>query len=65
MENYLWQYIVVAVIILLALGRMVWGMTRKKNKKGSCCGCSLAQTCHDFKKTSPNAEKEEPKGCHQ
>ena len=42
------QYSIVGFIILAAFAWMVWKLVRinKKNGvEGSCCGCSLADTC--------------------
>lgn len=59
-SNLLWQYIVVLAIILFAAWRVVAGI-RKQNKAikkgGSCCGCSLASSCKDYKKPPHRAQK--------
>lgn len=75
-DNLLWQYLIVALIVAAALIRIVWGIRRNtKSKKGSCCGCSLADTCKDFKDISDRrkassankmAEKEfHPRDCNR
>lgn len=42
--NILIQYTIVGILILVAI---VWLFvkTLRKDKKGGCCGCSLASTC--------------------
>lgn len=41
------QYSIVGLILLAALGWILWKMFRKnkKSESGSCCGCSIADTC--------------------
>ncbi|MDE6271935.1 MAG: hypothetical protein K2M31_02895 [Muribaculaceae bacterium] len=52
-SNLIWQYAAVLILILFAIWRMIAGI-RKRNKAmkkgGSCCGCSLASSCKDYKK---------------
>ena len=41
------QYSIVGIILLAALGWIIWKMWRNNKKKdiGSCCGCSLSENC--------------------
>ncbi|MBD5356646.1 MAG: FeoB-associated Cys-rich membrane protein [Bacteroides sp.] len=44
--NLLWQYIIVALIILGAIAWIIRSIiSARKKGKNSCCGCSLADTC--------------------
>ncbi|MDE6805487.1 MAG: FeoB-associated Cys-rich membrane protein, partial [Muribaculaceae bacterium] len=60
------QYTIVALLILAAVARLIWGIRRKKSKGGSCCGCSLAETCRDYKRsnsTSSTQHRPSPERC--
>ena len=40
------QYSIVGLILLAALGWILWKLLRKqKNSKGPCCGCALSDSC--------------------
>ncbi len=46
------QYIIVGAIIFLAIGWVGFRLFRKKKpggKGGSCCGCSLSESCSKSK----------------
>lgn len=48
--NTTWQYAAVILLVVFALWRIIRGMKKKNRsrKSGSCCGCSLADTCRDY-----------------
>lgn len=49
-SGLLWQYAVVALIILLAVVKIIVSVIKKsRGHAGSCAGCSLASTCMDYK----------------
>lgn len=68
--NLIWQYTAVAVLIVAAIGRIIWSI-RKRNrsgrKRGSCCGCSLADSCRDYRRPEPKADAKsgESADCHK
>ena len=41
------QYSIIGLILLAALGWILWKILRKDRNKdlGSCCGCTIADTC--------------------
>lgn len=49
--NLLWQYLIVLAIVIAAIVKIITGLRKahKKNSSGSCFGCSLADTCRDYR----------------
>lgn len=62
-KNLLWQYIAVGVLIIAAFARMIF-MLRKsaRKKRGSCCGCSLSETCGDYHRPHQNEARQKSAG---
>ena len=65
--NFIIQYTVVGLIILMALGWIIWKTFKKgRTGTGSCCDCGLAQYC-EKKKLTDNLEKSKAEKfkCHE
>lgn len=55
-DNFLWQYLIVAIIIIAAIVKIIYNIrTANRRKRGSCAGCSLASACNEF--SSPKNNK--------
>ena len=62
------QYSIVGVILLAALGWILWKTfsKNKKNASGSCCGCAIADTCKKIQKPDHgNAQNIQRKHCRE
>ncbi len=60
---YLWQYIVIFIIIILAIIKMIINIRKASKRKGSCSGCALSQNCMDFKPDKTN-KITQPSACN-
>lgn len=52
-----WQYILVFVILIAVILWVIYKLCKKKDSDGTCCGCSLANTCKSEKKQRANEKK--------
>lgn len=60
------QYSIVGLILLVALGWILWKMLRnnKKGALGSCCGCAMADSCKKIEfKDHGNTQNLQRKHC--
>lgn len=62
-EGMIWQYIIVALIVVSAIGYAVWRIYRSvkasKDLSAGCAGCPFAGKCESKKEAACKAEVEE------
>lgn len=56
-KNLAIQYTAVAIVILAAIVWAVYKLITKKNKGGSCSGCSLSENCSKVNKDNSCQDK--------
>jgi hypothetical protein len=62
----MWQYCVVTIVLVFAVGYAVWRIRQNLRNESPCCGCEGCEMCKEMKKHGCKDKKECQKfGCSE